>query len=322
MKAPLRWLIGITVCSWLLGILRKHRIFVFLYHNVSRSPAPFSIENRLNIPPAIFERQMRWLKSKFHFSQPDHLLNENQDKDTAMITFDDGFADYFEEALPILRKHQIPSLIFLNMAPVDGGTFWAGLLSYLYRSPEFRRIVEELQPNVRFPDIHPEAVAAYLQENPLDSSDLADYIGRFSTPQMLRAYEADPLVFYGNHFFNHYSLSVLDETAINHEYQMNRQALAKYKNHVDCVAIPFGSFGAEHVSMLAATNTRRVFDSEPYPSETSSFVLHRISLTCDDTCGGHILFRLVWPTLRTSISNFIRSLKPQRTFDKTPRPTI
>jgi len=45
------------------------------------------------------------------------------------VTFDDGYADNFEVALPILRKHGIPATIFIASGYLDGGRMWNDTLT-------------------------------------------------------------------------------------------------------------------------------------------------------------------------------------------------
>ena len=47
----------------------------------------------------------------------------------ACITFDDGYADNFELAVPILRKHGVTGTFFIATAYVDGGRMWNDVVS-------------------------------------------------------------------------------------------------------------------------------------------------------------------------------------------------
>ncbi|MCB2173665.1 polysaccharide deacetylase family protein [bacterium] len=48
------------------------------------------------------------------------------------VSFDDGWRDNYTQALPILKKHEIPATIFLTPHFIDGGSwFWEERLKYL-----------------------------------------------------------------------------------------------------------------------------------------------------------------------------------------------
>ena len=49
-----------------------------------------------------------------------------------LITFDDGSLSIIKNAVPILRKHKIKALLFLNMNAIENQKFFAGEASYLY----------------------------------------------------------------------------------------------------------------------------------------------------------------------------------------------
>ena len=116
----------------------KNRLTIFCYHDVSENPSEFSDKHNLNVPPNIFEYQINFIKKNFNVISPDELLDDRIPEYAALITFDDGYKSYFTSAIPILKKYNLPSLIFLNMAPVKGEVFLSGLVTYLCdKSSEF-----------------------------------------------------------------------------------------------------------------------------------------------------------------------------------------
>lgn len=67
----------------------------------------------LTVSPKNFESQMRYLKSKYSIIRfEDSWESGNGLK--FVITFDDGYADNYKYALPILEKYQIPATIFVS----------------------------------------------------------------------------------------------------------------------------------------------------------------------------------------------------------------
>ena len=98
---------------------------VLCYHHVA--PARRGARLKwLYVKPTIFARQLQELRSAC-YSTPESLttqpaascckdadgsLHGNPDR-RVVLTFDDGFCDVFENALPLLRQHQLRSIAFL-----------------------------------------------------------------------------------------------------------------------------------------------------------------------------------------------------------------
>ena len=86
---------------------------ILCYHSVSpdwKSP--------LSVPPAAFEQQCRWLSQRRNVVDLGTAVDQmtargNLPGQLAAVTFDDGFVDLHEHALPILLRHKIPCTIFL-----------------------------------------------------------------------------------------------------------------------------------------------------------------------------------------------------------------
>jgi len=81
---------------------------LLMYHSISNE-----LPTGMNTPPAIFEWQVAWLKKQgYCFCTVSELLTTQQKKAIA-ITFDDGFANNYDDAFPILQKYQAKATIYL-----------------------------------------------------------------------------------------------------------------------------------------------------------------------------------------------------------------
>jgi peptidoglycan/xylan/chitin deacetylase (PgdA/CDA1 family) len=121
------WRIGTIVCYLLYfsGVYWIHLLFdellrrrqrrvVLTYHRVRDD----SLDPHISVTPETFERQLRYLKSRFMLTSLDALLSAagqagNGRKPIVAMTFDDGYLDNFEHAFPLLRKYRVPATIFL-----------------------------------------------------------------------------------------------------------------------------------------------------------------------------------------------------------------
>lgn len=91
--------------------LRKPEVAVLMYHSVSDNKWFFSVSLEE------FELQIRYLREKAHPVRlediADFVVNKKSLPSRAVaVTFDDGYSDFGENALPILRKYGVPVTLF------------------------------------------------------------------------------------------------------------------------------------------------------------------------------------------------------------------
>lgn len=75
-----------------------------------------------------FDALLGWLKSWFHVLPLDEAVQRLAQGDlparAAVLTFDDGYADNHDVALPLLRRHGLPCSFFIATGFLDGGRMW------------------------------------------------------------------------------------------------------------------------------------------------------------------------------------------------------
>jgi peptidoglycan/xylan/chitin deacetylase (PgdA/CDA1 family) len=71
--------------------------------------------NRLRVKPVEFDKQLNWLKNNGWVSMTMAELaeSENIPKKTVVLTFDDGYADNYINAFPLLKKHDMKATIYI-----------------------------------------------------------------------------------------------------------------------------------------------------------------------------------------------------------------
>ena len=100
--------------------LKENSLVILLYHRIS----PDNEANLLGtvINDKIFENQMQYLKERYEITTLKKCYAEgvNSSKNLRVaITFDDGYADNFKYAFPILKKLNISATFFLATDYVD-----------------------------------------------------------------------------------------------------------------------------------------------------------------------------------------------------------
>lgn len=109
------------------GILMLHRI-------ADKKPSEFDPNGILSVTPDFFDEMCAWLKaSQFDIigmdEVPDRLANADKSKPFLALTFDDGYLDNLELALPILEKHNLPFTIYSSSGLSKGTSalWWQGI---------------------------------------------------------------------------------------------------------------------------------------------------------------------------------------------------
>jgi peptidoglycan/xylan/chitin deacetylase (PgdA/CDA1 family) len=104
---------------------RRGRLSILIFHRVLSRPD----ELLPDIPDAAaFDRTVTWLTSWFNIIPLDRaaalLAASALPERAAAITFDDGYADNHDVALPVLRRHGACATFFIATGYLDGGRMW------------------------------------------------------------------------------------------------------------------------------------------------------------------------------------------------------
>jgi len=120
----LKWILCETLTrTGLLRLLesktqRSARILVF--HRVR----PTRVEDGMTVSESVFEAQLQFLRERYHLVSLDEVSAMVRGAcpmrpGTVAITFDDGYADNYTRAWPVLVRHKVPVTIFLAVGAVD-----------------------------------------------------------------------------------------------------------------------------------------------------------------------------------------------------------
>lgn len=237
------------------------RGIVPVYHSIGNntSELPFS-SNIHHISSDQFEKQLYLLKKKYDFVFVDELSDRANRglsiRNLVSITFDDGYKNFYQNALPIIESHNIPVTMFLTTQLLQGSVLWRDKVRYtielnwvqdfsMYLKEQFE-VSNELTP------------LNFYQEskNPslFRSSDLDHWLDSFFESKGIvlsevfkdtylsgKDLKAHPLVQFGNHTDNHYMMSTLDGTQQSEEIEKAQSYLNLLNLSLsEAFAIPFG----------------------------------------------------------------------------------
>ncbi|MFT4769771.1 MAG: peptidoglycan/xylan/chitin deacetylase (PgdA/CDA1 family), partial [Glaciecola sp.] len=100
--------------AWWRASVDYRRPRILMYHMVC-DPQPGAKFNKLRVPPANFEQQLRWLKDQgWHFASMSDLGGaRNLPKKTVVLTFDDGYEDNLLNADPVLERYDARATLYV-----------------------------------------------------------------------------------------------------------------------------------------------------------------------------------------------------------------
>ena len=295
----------------------KNALTVFCFHDVNKNPSEFSSNFHLNVPPDIFETQVKFIAENFNVIDVDSLLNSEIPEQAALITFDDGFKSYFTDAVPILTQNDLPSVNFLNIAPIEGEVFWSGLITYLCeKSPEFIEYI-----NLNHKD-KSENIPIYLKcsRNIINSflkitdktyrKEVDDFVGELATKKDLISVSSNKLVFFGNHLYNHDVPLLLTNKELLESYFSNENKLKMYSNYRNIFAFPFGQpitcFSDAQIKILKDAGAKKIFSAYPIVNKPKyTDYLHRIPIYSMNDRHSSIWFSIMRNTIDRSVRNNI-----------------
>lgn len=233
-------------------------ICVLYYHRICN----LSLDTwRLAVSPNVFEEHIKWLKKKFQ------ILSIEDDwaqvkRPSIVITFDDGYADIFYEALPILEKYSVPATIFVSTGNIDQKMeFWWDMLEQIFfcnrNLPDIFSYGGNLfslrtnnERKATCYALHSCLKAMTSEERESTLREMASLLQsqisfrdthRVLTKNELRKIDESPFVTIGGHTVSHPVLAVESILKQREEIEKSTEYLTRTLEHViDVFSYPFG----------------------------------------------------------------------------------
>jgi len=239
------------------AIITYHRVLPSSEFNASNSP-----NKGLIVTAERFDQQMRYLSERYRLISMDELpshLTSSSDFAVA-VTFDDGYKDNLTYALPILKKYNIPAIIYITTLLPEGDCrmWWYELEELCDCNTSIAFTVKGRDYNFSMQDRTQKKsgfrkminLIQSLSEN--EKEALMDTIRQGRKPKQYRNYcltwgeiqqlDAEPLITIGTHTHSHINMKQHTIEEMRKEILKSKLLLAEHLGHaIDHFAYPYGT---------------------------------------------------------------------------------
>ena len=305
--------------NWKLKQLSRFNYFILAYHRIlPRDKAGKGVQAGMYVTPETFSSHLEYLREYFDIITLKDLAKVCREaparspaKPICLVTFDDGWKDFYDFAFPLLKKYQVPATVFLPTGFIGTNKrFWTDRFAYILRHrqvnaknvsvhPGILDVIQEIQRlQGSFEDLL-ESGIAILKRYPLETvekivSELAriwsvelhsldrDFIDWDEIHKMMDT----GLISFGSHTDGHQILTTMDKEDIEKELSVSKEKLLE-QGVVDPSFISFcypnGNYTQDIAKMVRsagyhlAVTTRKGWNR----FDADMFSLKRISLHQD-----------------------------------------
>jgi peptidoglycan/xylan/chitin deacetylase (PgdA/CDA1 family) len=257
---------------------------ILMMHRVILPVKKTRIHNHLSleISPEHLERIIEFfLKKRYDFISLDALAdwmhyNIKTNRKFVAFTFDDGYKDNLEYALPVLQKHKVPFTIYItNSFPEKKAILWWYLLEdLLIRTPNIKYLFPSGMVDVRCYSYSQKERAFSIIRNhlmKLNYENIQDELNKFFSNfgfqvsdyasnlclswDNINSLVADPLFSIGSHTLNHHNLLNLSDKQAYAEVSESKAIIEnKIQRTVQHFSYPLGKFGKREVEIVKKCN--------------------------------------------------------------------
>ena len=267
---------------------------VLLYHRVTQSQTD---PQQLSVTPANFNAHLEHLKNNYHLltiKEFQYYLENKKKfpKKSVLITFDDGYADNYLEALPILEKHTAQALFYIATGTLNTDVeFWWDAIERIvllsdHKTEEEKYVLNGLEYNLsgldntkRF-ELYEQLLPALRVMNSSLREEKINELGRIfnssqgrashraMTFEELKKMDLSNAAVIGAHTHLHPSLGALTYEEQLKEIETSKNILEQHLNKkITHFSYPFGTikdFNADTLDIMKKMNFQLVAANIPY----------------------------------------------------------
>lgn len=251
----------------------RKNLVILCYHRINEKTGLFYDRN-ISAYPHEFERQLLYIKKHFNVISISQLIdcyygNYSIKPNSIMITFDDGFRDNALNAFPLLKKLEIPAIVFVTTGFIDSDIIpWEDQVAYIFHEPSIKeikinnnesyllRFTEERENAIwQFckrlkltnPEMRKEMIAVLFIKYQIDNKRMENLARSTSIGYLTKndiKYWNNYGIDFGIHTVNHPRLTTLKEERMYREISESKRSLeAILEKPVSTFAYPYGKEG-------------------------------------------------------------------------------
>lgn len=246
-----------------------------VYHSISDGKeSPLFASGVHDITVEQLEKQLTQLKRVHSFVFIDELSEAARKgkniRKVVSITFDDGYRNFFTNALPVLEHLNIPATMFLSTKTLNGGVLWRDKIRLLMERGMVSEFLKYLKEELKIAHhVSPEDFYQKSKDPTLfRSSDVEAWLDDYLAYKELDPtcvfkemylhkddIRQHPLVNFGNHTENHFMMSSLDKITQLKEITKAQVSLNNLNVPLsESFAIPFGNPNSYNDDTLEAAS--------------------------------------------------------------------
>jgi peptidoglycan/xylan/chitin deacetylase (PgdA/CDA1 family) len=236
-------------------MVRDGRFVVALHGVIGTRPADVPRHVQPSMSTDELRAVLAWLRKRFDFLTPEAFFAGN--KRGVLLTFDDGLASNYTNALPLLTEFDAPAVFFVAMQHILDPRDW------LAANREFAL---RHWPTL---DAVPDAIAA-------------DFYDGMTEAQLIEASQ-HPLITIGAHTVSHPHLPTCSDDHLREELVASKQMLEeRIGRDVGLFAYPYADYDRRCAEAVRAAGYRAGFAVDPLPVGLPLFEIPRVEVYWSD----------------------------------------
>tara|TARA_B100001057_G_scaffold201118_1_gene201869 strand:- start:2789 stop:3790 length:1002 start_codon:yes stop_codon:yes gene_type:complete len=238
--------------------------------------------NDLIVSKSVFEEQIKYLKQNFNVISINDINKNLDQKKKIIITFDDGYLDNFENALPVLEKYECPAIIYIVTSFLDNKNYpWWLKIWNIIQQKQFifynQKKLDISNDRLKFKIYNffcKKIVLMNKSEQISFFKEVMKNYDNFSNNQSKEFLSKNDLIKLGDsrlieigcHTHNHQNLKILNEFELKDEIEKSKLFLEQIlKREISHFSIPFGTkktFSDKSLELIKKFNFKTIVTTE------------------------------------------------------------